>query len=228
MENICKCRVWDCCRGSVWHSSDWCSLFPFLSPSLFFIFLLFKGKGPSCPTFLSACDANEQSFITVIKAAGRLFLQVAALPLSDRPSAWGMDAVRTTPCTASQGYSQGWDYILGRRVSPCVLMVLTFMCWFSTGGLVGTRFFPWSESIEQWVTVTRHKWMIQIIDPNGAVAWRRVFIDLLRNTDVQRAGRRAHLMNEVRVTSEPTAWAGERYLTGALHHDRRTFYLIVF
>lgn len=59
-------------------------------------------------------DANEESFITVIKPAGRLFLQVAALLLSDRPSAWGIAAVRTTPCTTS--YSQGWDYILRLRM----------------------------------------------------------------------------------------------------------------
>ena len=61
---------------------------PFISlPWAFFL----NEKGSSCPIFPRVADTNEQSFITVIKPAGRLFLQVAVLLVNDRPSEWGMD-----------------------------------------------------------------------------------------------------------------------------------------
>ena len=61
---------------------------------LFFFFFFLNEKGSSCPTFPRVADTNEHSFITVIKPAGRLFLQVAVLLVNDRPSAWGMVTFR--------------------------------------------------------------------------------------------------------------------------------------
>lgn len=66
-----------------------------------------KEKGSSCPTFPRVSDTNEQSFITVIKPAGRLFLQVAVRPVNDRPSARGMGDFQVALCTAL--YSHEWD-----------------------------------------------------------------------------------------------------------------------
>lgn len=66
-----------------------------------------KEKGSSCPTFPRVSDTNEQSFITVIKPAGRLFLQVAVRLVNDRPSARGMGDFQVVLCTAL--YSHEWD-----------------------------------------------------------------------------------------------------------------------
>lgn len=98
-----------------------------------------KEKGSSCPTFPRVSDTNEQSFVTVIKPAGRLFLQVALWPVNDRPSARGMGDFQVALRTAL--YSHEWDV----RLAGFIFRLQLNLCGFCG-----------YDSIELLVFVSQH------------------------------------------------------------------------